>query len=106
MEQTDSERHAKARVTRHRSRLAAEGARRVEVTVPSEDANLIRAVAGALRAGGDSAEAIRDALTSHLPTPRARTGGELVAFLRSAPVADVDLDIVRDTSRGRCADVD
>ena len=93
-----------SRVYRHRRRVSASGAQRVEVTVPSRDASLVKAIAGALRSGGDEAEHIRRSLQPTLGTPRARTGAELVAFLRASPLAEAELPIERDRSTGRSAD--
>ena len=92
------------RVSRHRQRLSAAGSRRVEVTVPSRDASLVKAVAGALRQDGDEAETIRRALQPVLAAPTARTGAELVAFLRASPLTEADLPVERDRSAGRAAD--
>ena len=50
---------SKTRVTRHRAKTAAQGSRRVEVTVAVRDARLIKAAGGALRAGGKDAERVR-----------------------------------------------
>ena len=94
-----------ARVSRHRKRVATSGARRVEVTVPSGDAPLVKAIAGALRSDGEEAELIRRSLQPVLATPRARTGSELVAFLRASPLTEVELPIERDRSTGRSAEL-
>ena len=80
------------------------GAKRVEVTVPLQDAPLIKALAGALRSGGEEAGLIRQALHQRLTAPRAETGAELVAFLRASPLTDAALAIERDHSTGRSAD--
>ena len=94
-----------SRVSRHRKRIATGGARRVEVTVPSRDAPLVKAIAGALRTGGQEAELIRQSLQPMLTAPRARTGAELVAFLRASPLVDAELTIERDKSTGRSAEL-
>ena len=94
-----------SRVSRHRKRVAASGARRVEVTIPSRDAHLVKAIARALRSGGEVAELIRRSLQPVLPTPGARTGAELVAFLRSSPLTDAEFPIERDRSTGRSIDL-
>ena len=94
-----------ARVSRHRKRIATGGARRVEVTVPSRDAPLVKAIAGALRSDGEEAELIRRSLQPVLATPRARTGSELVAFLRASPLTEAELSIERDRATGRSADL-
>ena len=39
-----------------------------------------------------------------LTAPRAKTGAELVAFLRASPLTDAELPIERDRSTGRSTD--
>ena len=95
-----------SRVSRHRKRIAAGGAKRVEVTVPSRDAPLVKAIAGALRSDGKEAELIRQSLQPMLTVPRAKTGAELVAFLRASPLTEAELTIERDRSSGRSAHLD
>ena len=73
MERKTSTGREATRVSRHRKRLSAGGSRRVEVTVPSRDAPLVKALAGALRQDGDKAETIRRALQPVLAAPTART---------------------------------
>lgn len=94
-----------SRVARHRRKVAISGSRRVEVTVSSDDAPLVRAVAEALRAGGEEARRVRESLGPLLSVRRARTGRELVAFFRSSPLVGVELSIERDRSTGRSADL-
>lgn len=91
----------KVRVARHRAKATAQGARRIEVTVPTRDAWAIKAVAGILREGGENAKKVRKAITSMAPVRPARTGVELVDFFRSSPFADEDIVIERDRSTGR-----
>ncbi len=90
-----------ARVARHRVKAAANGSRRLEVTVPAQDAPLVKAVAGALRSGGAEAKRVRKALKPLVSPEQARTGAELVAFLRASPVAGAELTFERDPSSGR-----
>ena len=85
-----------SRVSRHRKRIRTSGAKRVEVTVPSRDAPLVKAIASALRSDGQPM----------LTVPRAKTGPELVAFFRASPLTDAELSIERDRSSGRSADLD
>lgn len=106
MEQENLKTRESARVSRHRKRVAASGAQRVEVTVPSRDASLVKAIAGALRSDGKEAEYIRRSLQSVLTTPRARTGAEMLAFLRASPLTEIDLPVERDRSAGRSAELD
>ncbi len=105
MEQENLRTRESARVSRHRKRVAASGAQRVEVTVPFRDAALVKAIAGALRLDGREAEHIRRSLQPVLTTPRARTGAELLAFLRASPLTETDLPIERDSSTGRTAEL-
>lgn len=77
----------------------------MEVTVPTHDAPLVKALADALRAGGDGADRVRAVLQPLVATPRARTGKELVAVLRTSPLVEAVLEIERDDSTGRCADL-
>ena len=92
-----------ARISRHRKRIATSGARRVEVTVPSRDASLVKAIADDRRSNGEEAELIRRSLHPVLVTPRARTGRELVAFLRGSSLTETELSIERDRTTGRSA---
>ena len=94
-----------SRVSRHRKKLATSGAQRVEVTVPSRDAPLVKAIAGALRSDGKEAELIRRSLQPMLTAPRAKTGTELVAFLRASPLTEAELPIKRDRSTGHSAEL-
>ena len=94
-----------SRVARCRKKIAASGAKRVEVTVPSHDAPLVKAMAGVLRLGGEDANRIRKSLQSLLSSPKARTGKELMAFLRASPLVETELQIERDRTTGRCADL-
>ena len=104
-EQSTSE-GSTTRVARHRTRTLATGSRRVEVTVAACDAGLIRAVARTLRAGGEDAKRVRDALTSMTSLAPVRTGAELVAFLRASPLVGEGLMIERDRSTGRVVDLE
>ena len=90
--------------SRDRRRPAADGTEGIEVTVPSCDAPLVRAIAEALRLGGEEAEFIRRSLQPKLNAPMARTGSELVAILRASPLAELDLPTRRDRSVDRTVD--
>lgn len=76
------------------------------MTVPAEDAALVREVARTLRSGGRPAEALRGRIASAVAAPQAETGRELLAFLRSSPLCGVELDIQRDRSPGREIDLE
>lgn len=105
MEQAKSSKQAKARVSRHRSRVIAKGSKRVEVTVPSRDATLVKAIAGALRQGGKEAKRIRESVQPLVASSKAKTGSELVAFFRRSPLVGANLPMERDHSTGRAADL-
>lgn len=106
MESASSKTQGASRVSRHRKRIAAGGAKRLEVTVPSQDVPLVKAIAGALRSDGEEAKLIRQSLQPMLTAPRARTGAELIAFFRASPLTDTELRFERDRSSGRSADLD
>ena len=93
-----------ARVARHRTKAAAAGSQRVEVTVPAQDALLVRAIAGTLRLGGLEAKRVRETLKPMVSSKKARTGIELVAFFRASPLANTELSFERDRSTGRSID--
>ena len=90
-----------ARVARHRTKAAAAGSQRVEVTVPAQDAPLVRAIAGTLRLGGLEAKRVRETLKPMVSSKKARTGKELVAFFRASPLSNTKLSFERDRSTGR-----
>lgn len=92
------------RVERHRRKLAASGARRLEVVVPAADADLVREAAAVLRAGGEAAKRLRQSLQARTHPRAAATGSELVAFFRASPLICEDLAIERDRSSGRPID--
>ena len=91
-------------MARHRVRRSASGLRRVEVTVPAGDAAVIKTAAQVLRRGGNEARKVREAIAPAVSA--ARTGRELVAFLRASPLVGEDLNFQRDTSTGRVVDFD
>ena len=93
------------RVQQHRSRLAASGVRRMEVTVPASDAPLVRQIAALLRAGGRPAEDLRAWLAPAVGLSPAESGEELVAFFRASPLVGEDLRIERDRTPGRAVDL-
>ncbi len=96
----------KRRLLEHRRRMVASGARRVEVTVPAEDAPAIRDLAEALRSGGSRAKVARAALrTPIVKKSWFRSGAEFAEFFRNSPLAEVDLDLERDKSPGRPIDL-
>ncbi len=104
MKPTNLKTRAALRVSRYRKRMASSGTRRVEVTIPSHDAPLVKALADVLRSDGAKAELIRKLLHPVLTTSKAKTGAELVAFLRASPLTETELPIERDRSSGHSAD--
>lgn len=80
--------------------------RRVEVNVPANDAGLVKAVAAVLRSGGDEARRVREAFGSMTAIEPARTGAELLEFLRASPLVGDDLMIERDRPTGRAFDLE
>lgn len=88
-----------SRVARHRRRNLALGNKRIEVSVPAQDASLLRQIAAALRRGGGEAQKLRKDLRATAPSPA--TGQDLIAFLRASPLVGVELDLERDKSTGR-----
>ena len=106
MKKRSLHRTAKARVARHRAKAAATGMVRVEVSAPLEDASLVKAVAETLRQGGTAAAELREALAPVMSSSRAKTGAELVAFLRSSPLRGANLVVERDRSPGRPVDLE
>ena len=72
--------------------------------MPAADAALVRTIAATLRGGGDEARELRDALAPVAAS--ARSGQELVAFLRASPLVGEDLVFERDLSVGRAADLE
>jgi hypothetical protein len=105
MERAKDTARGASRVARHRRKLATSGGKRVEVTVPSRDAPLVKAVAGTLRSGGEEAVRLRELLQPMLSVPRAKTGRDLVAFFRASPLVGAELEIERERSVGRAADL-
>ena len=105
MEQSKPMTRNTSRIARHRRKIAASGGKRVEVTVPSRDAPLIKAIAGALRSGGEEAKRVRELLQPMLSVQRAKTGRELVEFFRATPLVGAQLQTKRDHSTGRSADL-
>ena len=69
----------------------------------SKDAGLVKAVAGTLRRGGTAAAELRKTLAPAMSPPRAKTGAELIAFLRASPLCDTDFAVERDRTVARTA---
>ena len=54
-------------VQEHRRRLAARGIKRVEISVPQGDAEMLRRVAKVLSRDDDTADGLRAAIERHVP---------------------------------------
>jgi hypothetical protein len=102
---TSVQRAAGSRTARYRKRQAFLGTKRVEVTVPTVDIELIRRLATELRTGGEHAERLRASVRSAFGRQPAQTGDELVDFFRSSPLIGEDLSFERDRSPGREIDL-
>jgi hypothetical protein len=84
------------RVKSHRRRQAAAGMKRVEVVVPSDDAEVIRILGTMLRTGGQEADRIRERLRRLTPGPRLGTGADIVAMFQNSPFASLQVEIPHD----------
>jgi len=93
----------------HRTRLQKRGLRRVEVTVRSEDVELLRDVAAALREDGELARWMRNALRDAAKQPVEPTTAEDLSSLPniSGPDLDATLEDVEEpvTTKARGVDV-
>ena len=96
---------AAVRAARHRRKLRAGGAKRIEVTVPAGDADLVKGLAALLRAGGETARPVHERVQPLFQPKAAASGKELVAFFRSSPLVGEELEFERDRSSGRPVDL-
>ena len=81
-------------VNRHRERQSKKGLARMELSVPTQDRELLKTVASQLRKGGFDADRMRMLLRS------AVKGEDLIdfkTFLEMAPLEGVDLERSKDT---------
>jgi len=81
-------------VNRHRERQSKKGLARMELSVPTQDRELLKSVASQLRKGGFDADRMRMLLKS------AVKGEDLIdfkTFLEMAPLEGVDLERSKDT---------
>ncbi len=89
---------AKEAVARYRSRALRRGLLRIEVQVPRQDAELVRALAALLREGpAEAAESARKELSARVRT--ASGAHRLKDLLAAAPLADLDLQRSPDVGR-------
>jgi hypothetical protein len=102
---TSVQRAARSRTARHRKRQALLGTKRVEVTVPAVDVELIRRLATELRTGGEPAERLRASIRFAVGSQPAQTGDELIDFFRNSPLVGEELSFERDRSPGREVDL-
>jgi hypothetical protein len=86
------------RVAVHRKQRKKAGFRRVELSIPVQDAELLRGIAAILRQGGAAAEALRGRISVSVDPIRSTGGGSLVEFFRRSPLVGLGLDLVRDRS--------
>lgn len=77
---------AKSRVRTHRTRMESRGLRRMEISIPVEDAERLVRLAKALREPGESAGRLRTAIDMALPVAPPKTGADLLRILEAAPV--------------------
>src|SRR5262245_52320845 len=89
-EMTDAQRNVPKA---HRTRLQKRGLRRVEVTVRSEDVELLRDVAAALRADGELARWMRNALRDAGKQPAEPTMAEDLSSLPNISGPELDASI-------------
>jgi hypothetical protein len=87
---------AALRVKGHRRRQAAAGMKRVEVVVPAEDVEVIRALATMLRAGSREADRVRARLRRMAPVAKHGTGADIVAMFQNSPFAALGIEIPHD----------
>ncbi|MEO1302764.1 MAG: hypothetical protein AAFV36_06225 [Myxococcota bacterium] len=95
MEKTKSTKPAKSQTAQYRSRHIGEQTKRVQVTVPSQDAGLVKVIARALRQDDDEAQRIRESIRPLVSSSKAKTGAELVAFFRDSPLTGAELPFER-----------
>jgi hypothetical protein len=77
---------------------------RVEVVGLNSDRELIRSLARRLAQGGDEAAQLRAEVGRKLVGETPRRGGVLAA-LRNSPLVGADLDLTREVTAGRDADL-
>ncbi|MDP4823430.1 MAG: hypothetical protein NWR47_05715 [Aestuariivirgaceae bacterium] len=92
----------KTPVQTYRQRLAERKLRRVEVVVPEDDAQRIRALAREFSENGPEAERLRRELAK--VTANSPKGG-LLRLLLASPLAGADIKFVRDRHPGREVDL-
>lgn len=87
------------RVAAWRKKASLNGLRRLEIAVPAVDGPLMRRAAATLREGGKAAKKLRTTLQQTVKKSKTETGEDLVAFFRNSPLAELDLERDRSTSR-------
>jgi len=89
-----------------RLRASARRITQVEVSVPLEDAPLVRSLARTLREDERGASHLRRLLKSEVALAPAGTGTEHVDFLLASPLRETELEIERDRSLTRPVDLE
>lgn len=98
---TPSENNHNQRVREYRNRLSDRGIKRIEVTIPAEDAPLIHSIASILRSGGNEAQLLREQMEQATGDKLQNTGKDLIEFFRNSPLADVAVELERDKATSR-----
>ena len=91
MKMTPAQRDA---VNRHRERQSKKGLARMELSVPTQDRDLLKSIASELRKGGFNADRMRMLLKSAL---KGEDVIDFKTFLEMAPLEGVDLERSKDT---------
>ena len=86
----------KRAVARHRNRQQSKGISRLEISVPKEDKDLLRAAAAKLKSGGVAAGRVRRALRDAVADREPISFKEL---LESAPLDGIEFERSADTGR-------
>jgi hypothetical protein len=88
----------------HRKRLRELGMARFDVLGLDADRKLIRSLAKRLAANDPGAKSMRATLSRALSPEKPGKGG-ILAALRRSPLVGVDLDLARESTRGRKVDL-
>ena len=90
------------RTMKYRNRLHAQGIKRIEVRVSSQNVPLVHSIARILRTDGNEATNLREQIQKIMGAGvNTSTGKDLVAFLRHSPLAQVSLNLERDKATSR-----
>jgi hypothetical protein len=101
MGEIDMDDTAQARALKnHRKRLSERGMARFDVLGLDSDRKLIRSLAKRLAADDPGAKSMRATLNRELAPEKPNKGG-ILAALRRSPLVGADIDIARESTRGR-----